>query len=142
MGPLLHRLLVNERARELRVAAEAERLARRPPIPKREQPRDHAVTIRHAFPDDGPALWRLATLDSSEPPRAPVLLAEVDGRLRAALSLADGAVVADPFHPTAALTDLLSARAAQLALSREFAAPTRRRFAALSVIQRRLQTRS
>ena len=73
-----------------------------------------AVTIRHAFPDDALALVRLAALDSREPPAQPVLVAEVDGELRAALSLRDGAVAADPFHRTQALVELLRARAAQL----------------------------
>lgn len=73
-----------------------------------------AVTIRHAFPDDALALLRLAALDSHEPPAHPVLVAEVEGELRAALSLRDAAVVADPFHRTRALVDLLKARAAQL----------------------------
>jgi hypothetical protein len=73
-----------------------------------------AVTIRHAFPDDALALLRLAALDSSEPPVAPALVAEVGGELRAALSLRDGGVIADPFHRTQALVDLLHARASQL----------------------------
>jgi hypothetical protein len=73
-----------------------------------------AVTIRHAFPDDGPALFRLAAIDSREPPSQPSLVAEVDGELRAALSLRDGHVIADPFHRTEALVELLRARAAQL----------------------------
>lgn len=72
------------------------------------------VTIRHAFPDDGLAVLRLAVLDSSEPPSQPLLVAEVDGELRAALSLRDGGVIADPFRRTDALVDLLRARAAQL----------------------------
>jgi hypothetical protein len=72
------------------------------------------VTLRYAFPDDQPALWRLAALDSSEPPAEPVLLAEVDGVPWAALSLADGSVVADPFHHTLHLVALLRARAEQL----------------------------
>jgi hypothetical protein len=82
-----------------------------------------AVTIRYGFPEDERCLRRLAALDSSEPLGGPVLVAEVDGELRAALSLVDGAVVADPFHPTAALTELLLARARQLSGSRPFAAP-------------------
>jgi len=67
------------------------------------------LTLRFAFPDDEAALARLAALDSSEAPAMPVLLGEVGGQLRAALSLADGAVVADPFHPTVALVELLRA---------------------------------
>jgi len=87
-----------------------------------------AVTIRDAFPDDALALWRLAALDSSEPPLQPALVAEVDGELRAALSLRDGRTIADPFHRTEALIDLLQARAAQLiaADTRPVEAPGRR----------------
>jgi hypothetical protein len=44
------------------------------------------------------------------------LLAEVGGEVRAALSLQDGAVVADPFHPTAPLAELLRAYSRQPAL--------------------------
>lgn len=87
-----------------------------------------AVTIRHAFPDDALALLRLAALDSSEPPAPPALVAEVEGELRAALSLRDARVIADPFHRTNALVDLLRARAAQLtaADARASETPTRR----------------
>lgn len=72
------------------------------------------VTLRFAFPDDAPSVARLAVLDSSDPPASPVLVAEVGGILHAALSLADGHVVADPFEPTGALIELLRARAGQL----------------------------
>jgi hypothetical protein len=72
------------------------------------------LTLRFAFPDDQVVLARLAALDSSEPPPQPVLIAEVDGEPRAALSLADGRVVADPFRFTLPLVALLRARAAQL----------------------------
>jgi hypothetical protein len=72
------------------------------------------ITLRYGFPDDAEAIARLSTLDSSEVPRQPILLAEVAGELRAAISLADGRVVADPFHPTLMLVDLLRTRAEQL----------------------------
>jgi hypothetical protein len=76
------------------------------------------LTLRFAFPDDEAALARLAALDSSEPPAMPVLLGEVGGQLRAAVSLVDGVVVADPFQPTVALVELLRARARQLTMVR------------------------
>ena len=57
-------------------------------------------------------MTRLASLDSAPVPPGPLLLAERDGELRAALSLSDGRAVADPFHPTAAIVDLLAAVAA------------------------------
>jgi hypothetical protein len=107
-------LLVQARSDELRRAADKQRGARaqrsRPP----QFPAERAVTLRFGFPDDAQALARLATLDSARPLAGPVLLAEVGGELWAALSLADGAVVADPFHPTSALVELLNARARQL----------------------------
>jgi hypothetical protein len=42
------------------------------------------------------------------------LLAEVDGALRAALPLDGSAPIADPFHRSSELVDLLRVRAAQL----------------------------
>ncbi len=71
---------------------------------------DIAVTIRYAFPDDERSLDRLAALDSA----APLLVAEVEGQLRAAFSLATGETIADPFHPSTAMIELLRARAQQL----------------------------
>lgn len=73
------------------------------------------ITIRPEYPDDELALIRLATLDSSEAtPARPLLLAEVDGVLRAALSLRDGRAIADPFHHTSAIVALLRRHAASL----------------------------
>ena len=71
------------------------------------------LMIRPAYGDDYSALTRLAALDSSDhvPPR-PLLIAEVDGTPRAALSLADGSSVADPFYPSAHLIELLRTHAA------------------------------
>jgi hypothetical protein len=68
---------------------------------------DEPITIRPATPDDEPDLSLLAALDSAPVPAAPVLVAETAGELRAAISLADGATVADPFRPTAAIVELL-----------------------------------
>jgi hypothetical protein len=78
-------------------------------------PLDSALTLRCAFPDDERALARLAALDSSPPLLAPVLLAEVDDELCAALSLDDGSAIADPFRHTVAVLALLRIRAGQLA---------------------------
>lgn len=70
------------------------------------------ITIRPAYADDELALSRLAALDSADVvPARPLLLAEVDGELRAALSLRDGSNIADPFFPTADLLALLRAHA-------------------------------
>jgi hypothetical protein len=112
MDPRLLRLVARERVRDLREAADARP---RPRLPLPNPVRLHsAVTIRYAFPDDAGPLARLASLDSAAIPPAPVLLAEVEGELRAALSLATGELVADPFHPSDPLVELLGARARQL----------------------------
>ena len=72
------------------------------------------VTLRYAVAADRTRLHRLAEIDSAEPPRGTALVAEVDGRLRAALPLDGGAPIADPFHRGAELVELLRMRAAQL----------------------------
>jgi hypothetical protein len=72
------------------------------------------VTIRVAQPADAEAVRRLAELDSQDAPHGYVLVAEAEGQLRAAVAVADGAAIADPFHPTAALVSLLAVRAGQL----------------------------
>jgi hypothetical protein len=79
-----------------------------------------SLTIRIAYPDDRAALERLATLDARPLPSEPLLVAEVDGELWAAVSLPDGGAVADPFRPSGALVGLLHTRRLQLG------APTRK----------------
>ena len=73
-----------------------------------------AVTLRFGVFDDTPDLFRLAQLDSAEPLREPILIAEVAGRATAAMSLVEGRVIADPFVLTAGSVELLRARARQL----------------------------
>src|SRR4051794_32844093 len=68
------------------------------------------ITIRRAHPEE-PGVLRVAALDSARVPRSPLLVAEIDGEIRAALSLDDGSSVADPFHSSLDLVDLLRARA-------------------------------
>jgi hypothetical protein len=115
INPRLTEMLVQAREADVRRGANAaiqRRLAERPVRPPQIA---GAITLRIAFPGDDDSLFRLAQLDSTKPPREPVLLAEVAGELRAALSLADGTVVADPFRPTTGLVELLCQRASQLA---------------------------
>jgi hypothetical protein len=73
------------------------------------------VTVRMATAADLVALERLAGLDSRPLPPGPHLVAERDGRIDAALSLATGGLVADPFRRTAELSDLLRCHAGRLA---------------------------
>jgi hypothetical protein len=75
------------------------------------------VAIRAARGSDGPALERLAALDSRRPLTGALLVAERDGALAAALAVESGAHVADPFVPSADLVALLRMHAAALAPS-------------------------
>ena len=96
--------------------------------PKAVAPVEANVTIRVAGPADDEALARLAELDSRPAPVGYVLVAEVGGELRAAMPVAGGETVADPFHPTATLTSLLALRVSQLRGGElEPLAPARRR---------------
>ena len=76
------------------------------------------VTLRHAAAADREAIRRLAELDSARAPSGPALVAEIDGRLRAALPLDGSPAIADPFHRGLDLVELLRLRASQLAEAR------------------------
>jgi hypothetical protein len=78
-----------------------------------------SLVIRTATAADAEALRRLAALDSQTLPTGPHLLAELDGHPVAALSRADGRVVADPFSRTDTVVAMLRRRAEQLAGVRE-----------------------
>jgi hypothetical protein len=75
------------------------------------------VIIRAARGSDGPALRRLAELDSRPIPAGELLVAESDDEMVAALSVDTGAGVADPFRHTADVVDLLAYRAKGLRTS-------------------------
>ena len=65
------------------------------------------VLVRPARSVDADDLRVLAALDSAAPLTGDIVLAESDGEVAAAMSLDTGAVVADPFVPTAHLVELL-----------------------------------
>jgi hypothetical protein len=112
----LHLLMAAERTREIERRAE---LARRNGSNRRAPDREASpaagadLMIRTATPDDAAAVERLAQLEGREA-HTPLLLAEVDGHVVAALSLADGDVLSDPFRPTTAVLALMRLRASQL----------------------------
>jgi hypothetical protein len=62
-----------------------------------------AHLIRSATPHDDYTLLRLSVLDSKPVVRPPALIGEIGGTPAAAISLADGRIVADPFLPSATL---------------------------------------
>jgi hypothetical protein len=82
-----------------------------------------SIAIRRATPDDQVALERLAALDSAPAPSGEVLIAEVGDEPQAAMEVATGTTIADPFRPTADLVELLTLRAVRL----RGATPPRRR---------------
>ena len=73
-----------------------------------------SISIRPYTDADAQAVRRVAERDSSLVPAGMLLVAEVNGTVRAVLSLHTGDVIADPFAPAAELVDLLRARARQL----------------------------
>jgi hypothetical protein len=75
---------------------------------------DSTLTVRRAAPADDAAITRVSSLDSARPPVGPTLVAELNDEIVAAVSLRDGAVVADPFRPTTAIVEMLRLRRRQL----------------------------
>ena len=66
------------------------------------------IAIRRAGADDQAVLARLAALDSARRvPSGDVLIADVGDQPRAAIELATGATVADPFAPSAQVVAIL-----------------------------------
>ena len=99
-------------------------------MPARRQPRHPALDafepelrIRLAGSADRGVLTGLAALDSQKPLHGDALIAELDGIAVAALSLRDGRLVADPFAPTAAVSDHLQLRAASITATKRPTAP-------------------
>jgi hypothetical protein len=75
----------------------------------------NAYTIRQANEDDVHALRRLAELDSDpRPMTGRVIVGEIKGEIAAAVAVADGRVIANPFRPTAQLVAHLRRRASAL----------------------------
>ena len=73
------------------------------------------VVIRLARVGDNRALHELAELDSARVPAGDALVAEVGGRIVAAVDVANGRALADPFVSTADVVGLLQMRLRQLA---------------------------
>lgn len=106
--PEIRRVMIDQRLETLRRDARHE-------IPAAPAPADLSrIALRLCRVSDEVELARLAALEGVPVPAGRFVLAEVDGRLVAALSLASGYWLADPFVATAHLRRLLELRAAQL----------------------------
>jgi len=84
------------------------------------------ITIRHSTAADRDRVLELAQLDERPAPVGDALLAEVDGRLWAAVGIDDGGAVSDPFEPTEEIVLLLQMRAEQERVMRAPGPPPRR----------------
>ena len=73
-----------------------------------------SIVIRAAGPEDGEAMRRLAQCDCRAIPDGELLIALVGNQARAAISLAGGETIADPFHRTDELVRMLALRRGQL----------------------------
>ena len=109
-GGLIALLSEAQTAEVLRQAG-ARRQTRR--VPRRRHGDIDAI-VRMAAASDGPALERLSQLEGRRLTPGPVLVAEQHDEVLAAVSIAGGAPIADPFRPTAGLVELLGRSLAHL----------------------------
>jgi hypothetical protein len=103
--------IARERIADLHRSAAA---ARRVTQPVEQPKRARVIALRLAGADEADELKRLAGVDSARPLLGDSIVALVDGRLVAAMSLADGRLIANPFVPTADAAALLRTRATQV----------------------------
>jgi hypothetical protein len=66
-----------------------------------------SITIRQSTQSDVEAIERVAALDSGRAPAGRTLVALEDGEVRAVMPLDGSRPLADPFHHTAELVELL-----------------------------------
>lgn len=112
MHPITHTGLARERQRDLERAMRTRRLTT---LARADAPETFdGLVIRRAAPGDDGALARLAALEGRDGLRGEVLIASVRGTVAAAIGVGTGEVLADPFRPTADLTELLRLRARQV----------------------------
>ena len=108
MQPDLHSLFTSERQKDDHRGLEPEEDGTATLEPA-------AITIRPLWQDgDADAVRLLAELEERPVPPGPLLLAEVEGAIEAAIGVEGGETVANPFSESAGAVSLLHVRAAQL----------------------------
>jgi hypothetical protein len=80
---------------------------------RKENVMSDQIVIRHGNGAEL-ELLRLAAVDSQEAIDGRALVAEAGGRVRAAVALADGRAVSDPFYTSAPLVEMLRLQAKHL----------------------------
>jgi hypothetical protein len=111
MHPEFLHMTIKEQEREIRHRARKAALRRE----TNEAAVPETVLLRLCTVADDPTLDRLAELEGRPQPLGRHVVAEIDGAVVAALPLAGGPALADPFRSTAQLMPLLELRRKQLA---------------------------
>lgn len=106
--PEFTKILAAEHVEQLRRDARVVRVASRPVVDTQD------VELRLCRIADDPQLDRLAALAETPLPNGRLVIAATGGQIVAALPLAGGPALRDPFARTAHLMKLLELRAAQL----------------------------
>ena len=101
MHPTISDAISRTRVAELHARADARRLASRPAAAT-----ERRLSFRYAEPRDRAVLDRLASLDHAQPLASPLLVAQIDDAVVAAIGTG-GEVIADPFFPTSRLVQTL-----------------------------------
>lgn len=107
MHPDLHSRYAHERLEDDHSGADAE-----PDGTATLEP--ETITIRPLRQDDVRAVELLAELEECRLPAGPLLVAEVEGTIEAAVALHGGQAVANPFSPSGEAVSLLHVRLQQL----------------------------
>jgi hypothetical protein len=110
--PEVMRELAEGRMQDMR--REQARRARIAPSRYGREQADPTIALRLCRVGDDPALAELAALEQRPVPEGQFVIAELDGRIVAALPLDGGPALRDPFVRTAHLQRLLELRVAQL----------------------------
>jgi hypothetical protein len=107
MEPELHSRYASERLKDDHAGIEPEQDGTATLEPE-------SITIRPMRDDDAAAVELLAELEERPIPRGPLLLAEVEGTIEAAVGLEGGETIANPFARSGEAVSLLELRAGQL----------------------------
>ena len=131
MHPLFtYEFLADERRREIERKLRFAHFRRQEELAEASPP--EPVTLRMRSAEDDDQLLNLALLSASRKPSGWYVVAEVEGAPVAALPLAGGSALTDPFRRTAHLLPLLELRVAQITGER----PRRRSLAARLAVPR------
>ena len=107
MQPELHSLVASERLKDDHAGLEPE-----PDGTATLKP--ETITIRPLRDDDVAAVEQLAELEERRVPPGPLLIAEIEGAVEAAVALEGGETIANPFARSSEAVSLLRLRAEQL----------------------------